>query len=317
MDLWFLLQGSLILAVLFVNGWTDAPNAIASAVGSGAFSMKKGVLLAAGMNLLGGALSLLMGKTVANTVSALGAFPQGELGIRALCACLAAVVLWAVAAWFFGIPTSESHGLMAALLGASFALGAKEISLLALEKVFLGLLFSVFLGFLGGFAFSKRFQNAKRSPIFWKKGQGAAAALMAFAHGLQDTPKFAALFALSPAQDLSLGATLLCSAIMGLGTLCGGGRIVRKVGSEMVKISPKEGFAADLAGSLSLLLSTLQGMPVSTTHAKTCAMMGASLAGKNGSLDKGVASSLLLAWVLTFPLCAALAFLLTRLFLLF
>lgn len=304
-------------AVLFVNGWTDAPNAIASAVGSGAFSMKKGVLLAAGMNLLGGLFSLLLGKTVASTICALGAFPEGTLSEGALCACLAAVVLWAVAAWFFGIPTSESHGLMAALLGASFALCAKELSLLALGKVFLGLLFSIFFGFLGGFAFSARFQKSERSPAFWKKGQGVAAALMAFAHGLQDTPKFAALFSLSRAQPLSLGATLLCSGMMGLGTLCGGGRIVRKVGSRMVKISPKEGFAADLAGSLSLLLSTLQGMPVSTTHAKTCAMMGAAMSKKDGSIDPKVVSSMFWAWGLTFPLCATLSFLLTHLFLLF
>ena len=100
-----------------------------------------------------------------------------------------------------------------------------------------------------------------------------------------------------------------------MGTLCGGGRIIRKVGSEMVDIQPKEGFAADLAGTVSLLLSTLQGLPVSTTHAKTCALMGAAMGGREGTVDGKVVRSMFLAWILTFPACGLLAFLLTKLFL--
>jgi RNase P protein component len=122
LNLWNVIQTWAVLGVLFVNGWTDAPNAIASAIGSGAFSMKKGVWLATLMNLLGGIAALSMGQQVAKTMGALGNFPADTRGTAAVSACLLAVVVWAVAAWFFGIPTSESHGLMAALMGGALRL---------------------------------------------------------------------------------------------------------------------------------------------------------------------------------------------------
>lgn len=315
MNLWNIIQTWAVLGVLFVNGWTDAPNAIASAIGSGAFSMKKGVWLATLMNLLGGIAALSMGQQVAKTMGALGNFPADTRGTAAVSACLLAVVIWAVAAWVFGIPTSESHGLMAALMGGALALNAGGISTVALLKVLVGLVFSVVFGFLGGWAISAYFQKRTPSPAFWKKGQRVAAAFMAFAHGLQDTPKFAALLVVG-GEAIPSATMVLCSAVMGMGTLCGGGRIIRKVGNELVQLSPKEGFAADLAGAASLLLSTLQGLPVSTTHAKTCAMMGAALGHPQGTVDGAIARSMALAWLLTFPACGLLAFFFTKLFLL-
>ena len=309
----------LALGVLFVNGWTDAPNAIASAVASRALSMGKAAILATVMNILGGISSLYIGQKVAKTMEQLSAFPPDRRGELALLASLLTVVLWAVTAWYFGIPTSESHGLMAAVAGASLALGAGGFSLPALFKVLAGLIFSVGAGFLGGWCFAALFRRQTR-PRLWHRGQQIAAALMAFAHGLQDTPKLAALLFLGSTADQGntpLWGLLLCSGMMGLGTLCAGERIIRKVGEEMVQIEEREGFAADLAGGLSLVLSTLQGMPVSTTHAKTCAMMGAAMSKRNGSIDPKVVSSMFWAWGLTFPLSAALGFLLTRLFLLF
>ncbi len=306
-----------VLGVLFVNGWTDAPNAIAAGVSTGAMTMRQGVWMATGMNLLGGVAALVLGQGVAETVGELGAFSADGAGSAALAAVLVAVIVWAVAAWVFGIPTSESHGLMAAVMGGAMALGAGGISPWAVGKVAVGLVFSVSLGFLGGWILSFWFRRMAERPQLWLWGQRWAAALMAFAHGLQDTPKFAALLFLNQPGRLPLWGMLLCSGIMSLGTLCGGGRIIRKVGSEMVDIRPREGFAADLAGTLSLLLSTFQGLPVSTTHAKTCALMGAATGGTEAMVDKRVVRELFLAWILTFPACGLLAFLLTKLFLLF
>jgi PiT family inorganic phosphate transporter len=169
------------------------------------------------------------------------------------------------------------------------------------------------LGFLGGKLFGALFRRWKAGMRFWKRGQVAAAALMAFAHGLQDTPKFASVLLLANGgEQLAWGTMLFCSGVISLGTLLGGGRIVQTVGGQMVKMDPKEGFAADLSGAISLFLSTWQGLPVSTTHAKTCAMMGAA-----GQLDRRIAASMFAAWALTFPICGVLAFLLTKLFLLF
>lgn len=313
----------IVLGVLFVNGWTDAPNAIAAGISTGAMTMKQGVALATVMNLLGGSSALLLGQKVAETVGHLGTFSPDARGTCALAASLLAVILWAVAAWYFGIPTSESHGLMAGIMGGAFALGAGGVSLSAFLKIIVGLVFSVGFGFLGGWIFSKWFQRLPDRPRLWLNGQRFSAALMAFAHGLQDTPKFAAILFLSrslgnaTAAPLPLWGMILCSGVMGLGTLFGGGRIIRRVGSEMVHIDRKEGFAADLAGTLSLLLSTLQGLPVSTTHAKTCALMGAAMGKKEGFIDPKIARSMFLAWGLTFPACGLLSFLLTELFLLF
>jgi len=301
-----------VLGVLFVNGWTDAPNAIASAIGSGALSHRRGVILATVMNLLGGGASLFLGRQVARTVQGLGEFPPGDNGTLALAVALVTVILWAVAAWYFGLPTSESHGLMAALAGSALALGG-GLGIRALWKVLIGLVFSVGLGFLCGWALSAAFQHQKSRPGLWRRGQQLAAALMAFAHGLQDTPKFAALLFMDPAGGLPLWGLFLCSGIMGLGTLLGGGRIIQKVGSQMATLTPKEGFAADLAGGISLVLSTLQGLPVSTTHAKTCAMMGAAMGAPGSRVDKKVVGALFAAWGLTFPLCGLGAFFLTKL----
>ena len=312
------------LGVLFVNGWTDAPNAIAAGVSTGAMTMRQGVLLATVMNVLGGAAALTLGKKVAETVFFLGDFSKDYRGAAALAAALLAVILWAVFAWRFGIPTSESHGLMAGIMGAALALGGKGVSSVAFTKVLIGLVVSVGVGFLMGWTFSKWFQELKWKPRFWRRGQQLSAALMAFTHGLQDTPKFASILLLASTFwgqtqtfAMPLWMMLLCSGIMGLGTLLGGGRIILTGGSKMVHSEQKEGFAADLAGTLSLFLSTMQGLPVSTTHAKTCALMGASMGKPNGFIDRRIAGSMFAAWFLTFPACGLLAYLLTKLFLFF
>lgn len=298
------------LGVLFVNGWTDAPNAIASAIATNALSMRQGVLLAGVMNALGGIAALLIGQKVAQTVYFMGDFSAD--GGAALAAALAAVILWAVAAWRFGIPTSESHGLMASILGATVALGG-AVSMVAVWRMVSGLVLSVSLGFLGGRFFGYALGKLRAPQRFWQGGQVVSAGLMAFAHGLQDTPKFASVLLLSQGLQgefkLPLWLMLLCSGVISLGTLLGGGRIIRKVGGAMVQMDLRSGFAADLAGTFSLLLSTLQGLPVSTTHAKTCAMMGAA-----GKVDWKIAASMFAAWVLTFPACFFLSFLLARLF---
>lgn len=311
------------LGVLFVNGWTDAPNAIASGVTTGAMTLRQGILLAAAMNLLGGCATLLLGKQVAEAIYALGAFTPGYRGSAALAAAMLSVILWAIVAWRYGIPTSESHALMAGLMGSALALGDGGVSYWALGKVLVGLVLSIGIGFLGGWVFSARFQRCTFSPKVWRAGQWGSAALMAFAHGAQDTPKFASILILGMSLwggtqgfQLPLWMLLLCSGTIGLGTLLGGGRIIRTVGSKMVRIEQKEGFAADLAGSLSLLLSTLQGLPVSTTHVKTTALMGASLGRSDGYVDRRIALSMFGAWALTFPVCGLLSYLLTSLLLL-
>lgn len=310
------------LGVLFVNGWTDAPNAIASGISTRAFSLRQGILLASAMNLLGAASTLLLGQRVAKTIFDLGQFPLGAQGSMALAAAMFSVILWAILAWRFGIPTSESHALMAGLMGAALALRSGGISLVALFRILLGMVVSSSGGFLGGWLLEKVFSRLNGSPAFWRGGQILAAALMAFAHGLQDAPKFASILILGNSLwggaqgfSLPLWTLLLAGLFMSLGTLLGGGRIIQKVGSEMVQIDQKEGFSADLAGTASLLFSSLGGMPVSTTHVKTCALMGAAMGKGAEYIDQKIALSMAAAWLLTFPACSLLGFFLSKIFL--
>ena len=310
------------LGVLFVNGWTDAPNAIAAGVSTGAFSLRRGILLATVMNILGACATLFLGRRVAETIYDLGRFPANASGSLALGAAMLAVILWAILAWRFGIPTSESHALMAGLMGAALAIGAGGISLVALFRVLLGMILSSAAGILGGWILAKAFSRLSPAPSLWRRGQILSAMLMAFAHGLQDAPKFASILILGATLwggaarfSLPLWMLILAGLFMGLGTLLGGGRIIQKVGREMVEIDQREGFAADLAGTLSLLLSSLQGMPVSTTHVKTCALMGAAMGKGADHIDSRIALSMGIAWLLTFPACGAIGFLLTKIFL--
>ena len=210
------------------------------------------------------------------------------------------------------------HGNLGGVNGAEWA------------KVIYGLAFSVILGFALGFFFTKALQkickNAdyRRANAFFDKGQVAAAAGTAFMHGAQDGQKFMGVFLLgialcggdtrAAATEIPLWLMILCSAVMGLGTSIGGMKIIKAVGMDMVKIEKYQGFAADISATAGLLACSLLGMPVSTTHAKTTAIMGAGAAKRRKSVNFSVAKEMLLTWVLTFPGCGAIGYLVTKLF---
>lgn len=319
-----LLACGMVLAVIWVNGWTDAAGAIATVVSSGALGERPAVVLAALCNLLGVGVMTALCPTVAQTMQELVDFgPRPSAALTALAAALFAVLLWATVCWVFGLPTSESHGLIAGLTGAALALGQglSALNPAPWAKAALGLAFSSLAGLVGGFLCARlagRLPFREGSPFF-RRAQIFGAAAMAFFHGAQDGQKFLALFLLA----LSLGnpgfsgaaplwLLVLCACLMGLGTACGGGRIIRTVGVQMVQLSPSQGFGADLAGAVCLLFSCLWGLPVSTTHVKTVAMMGAGSAAGRGEVDKSTVRELFLAWGLTFPACLLLGYLAAR-----
>ncbi|WP_253290785.1 inorganic phosphate transporter [Pseudoflavonifractor sp. MSJ-37] len=313
----------LALSVLMVNGWTDAPNAIAAAVASGALPFRRAVLLAAAGDLAGSLCAALWCPAVARTVRGsvdLGRDPT--LAYVSLCAALAAVSLWAVLAWTRGLPTSESHALLAGLAGASLAGpgGWDALRPGPWCRVLAGLSLSLLLGAWGGRKAGRLLRRHPWPEQAYRLAQIPGAAAMAFLHGAQDGQKLLAIFLLGTALsqgrwggEASVPAWLavLCAAVMALGTLLGGRRIVEKLGGELIPLSPAAGTAADLGGGAVLLLCTLLGLPVSTTHTKAAAILGAGQAF-GGRADRSVVRSLLLAWGLTFPCCGLLAFLLAR-----
>lgn len=326
----------LTIGVIFVNGWTDAPNAIATCVSTRCIKVDAAILMAAVCNFLGVLLMSVWNPKVAMTIKNMVNFEgDNEKALIALCAAMAAIVIWAVGAWYFGIPTSESHALIAGLSGAAIALqgGLSGINLLEWRKVIYGLGISTLFGFGAGYLICKlltilcRKCDRRHADSFFTKGQIAGGAAMAFVHGAQDGQKFLGVLLLGlflvNGQDTTAGAVLpvwmmlLCSVVMGVGTSIGGKKIIKSVGMDMVKLKKYQGFSADIGATLGILFSTIFGIPVSTTHMKTTSIMGVGAVKRMSAINYKVVLDMVLTWVLTFPGCGLIGYLMAKLMLLF
>lgn len=322
----------LVLGVILVNGWTDAPNAIATCVSTRAIRPKSAIIMAALFNFLGVLVMTMFNSSVAVTIMSMVDFGTNyKFALVALCAALFAIVVWATAAWAFGIPTSESHALIAGVTGAAIALqGGDGIIWGAWNKVLYGLVLSTVLGFGLGYLITKiialvcKNLDRRKTSVVFSKAQVLGGATMAFMHGAQDGQKFMGVFLLGAflakgqAYDaksvIPIWLMILCSAVMALGTSIGGYKIIKTVGMGMVKLSTYEGFAADLTATISLFLATNYGIPVSTTHTKTTAIMGVGASKRLSNVNWGVVKEMVFAWVLTFPGCGLLGYLMSYLF---
>ena len=328
---------TLTLGVILVNGWTDAPNAIATCVVTRCMSPRAAILMAAVFNFLGVFLMTLLNATVAETITKMVDFgSNADEAIIALSAALFAIVLWATIAWVFGIPTSESHALIAGLTGSAIALHGTFDAVNGGEwvKVVYGIGISVGLGFGLGWLVCKavtllfRKANRPKTEPFFRGAQIVGAASMAFMHGAQDGQKFMGVILLcvymsqgqglpkdiNIAQDY-MWLMVLCSVVMAAGTAMGGKKIIKSVGMDMVKLEKYQGFSADIAAALSLLICSVFSLPVSTTHAKTTSIMGVGAVKRVSAINFGVVKEMVLTWVLTFPGCGLVGFLMTKLFL--
>lgn len=323
----------LTLGVILVNGWTDAPNAIATCVVTRCMSPGAAVLMAALFNFLGVFVMTLVNATVAETITKMVNFgSDSNDAIIALSAALFAIVLWASLAWVFGIPTSESHALIAGLTGSAIALHSSLEGVNGNEwvKVVYGIGISVALGFGLGWGVcklvTKIFYNADRPKTepFFRAAQIVGAASMAFMHGAQDGQKFMGVVllcvymskgeALPQNIHIPIWLMILCSVVMAAGTAMGGKKIIKSVGMDMVKLEKYQGFSADIAAALSLLFCSVFSLPVSTTHAKTTSIMGVGAVKRISAINFGVVKEMVLTWVLTFPGCGLIGFLMTKLF---
>lgn len=323
----------LTLGVVLVNGWTDAPNAIATCVSTRSLSPRVAILMAAVFNFFGVLVMALFNAKVAETIYNMVDFGgDSHEALIALCAALFAIVLWATAAWWFGIPTSESHSLIAGVSGAAIALqgGISGINGSEWIKVIYGLILSLVMGFVSGFVVVKlieficRSLNRRKTYSFFKGAQIVGGAGMAFMHGAQDGLKFIGVFLLgmylangqssTGAMAIPIWLIVLCSVVMALGTSIGGYRIIKSVGMDMVKMDTYQGFSADLVGVACLLFASVYGLPVSTTHTKTTAIMGIGAAKRITSVNWGVVKDMMMAWVFTFPGCGLIGYLMAMLF---
>lgn len=328
-----LITALLTLGVIFVNGWTDAPNAIATCITTRCLNARTAILISAAFNFLGVLIMTRINSSVASTISNMVDFGGNtQQALIALCAALVSIVVYSVGASLFGIPTSESHSLIAGLSGAAIAIqnGIGGINMGEWVKVIYGLFMSLLLGFLCGWVICKLLtvicanMNRHKTNRFFQGAEIFGAAAMSFMHGAQDGQKFIGVLLLGVAfcngQSSVSGAVIpiwlmvVCSIVMGVGTSVGGEKIIKSVGMDMVHLEKYQGFAADLSAAACLLLSSLFGIPVSTTHTKTSAIMGVGAVKRLSAINFGVVKDMMLTWVFTFPGCGLISFAMAKLF---
>lgn len=330
-----LLIAILNIGVIIVNGATDAPNAIATAVSTRAMRSRSAIIMAAICNFVGLVVITMISSAIAHTIFSMVDFGgDSHKALIALMAAMVAIIVWGVAAWRFGIPTSQSHSLIAGLTGAAIALigSFDAINWNEWIKVIYGILLSTLMGFGLAWIFyqviKRLFANANRqnANAFFRWAQVFTGAGVALMHGAQDGQKFMSIFMLaimmaagmgteSRSFELPMWLMLICALSMGVGTAVGGEKIIKNVGMDMVKLETFQGFAASFSTLISLVIATFGGLPVSTTHTNTTAIMGVGAAKNPKSVKWSIAIDMVKTWILTFPGCGLLGFLCAKLFL--
>jgi PiT family inorganic phosphate transporter len=309
----------LVLAAEFVNGWTDAPNAIATVVSTRVLSPLQAVTMAAALNIIG---ALVTGTAVATTIGA-GIVKPEAIGLHTVASAMVAIVIWSTVAWRWGLPTSETHALVAGLAGAGIATAGPSVLLWeGWKKVLIGLGLATVIGFVLGFIVMviiyHLFSRASYTSVktIFGRLQILSSAFMAFSHGSNDGQKFMGAFALAlflggmlPQVQVPIWVVLLCGAFMGVGTGFGGWRIIRTMGFKLTKLEPVNGFAAETSAGLAITLASFLGIPLSTTHTINTAIMGVGATKRFSAVRWGVTREIALAWLLTFPICGILGFL--------
>ena len=322
-DTFAFLVFTFITILLFeaVNGWTDAPNAVATVVSTRVLPPLVAVSMAAVLNLVGA----LSGTAVATTIgSGLVDLDQG-LTLGTAAAAAIAVVIWSGTAAYFGLPTSESHGIVSGLAGAAVATAGFDVILWrGWEKVFFGVGSAVFFGFFGAFLlmigvlwlFQRTSPNAVRR--IFGPAQVVSSAFMAWSHGTADGQKAIGVMAMALAIyndtpssefEVPLWVILLGAGVLGLSTMLGGWRIIKTLGMRITHLETHQGFCAEAAAATTLTITARLGIPLSTTHTIGSAIMGVGATRRRTAVRWGTAYSIVLAWVLTFPACFALGYL--------
>jgi len=309
----------IVLAVAFdyINGFHDTANAIATSVATRALHPRHAILMATAFNFIGA----FAGTAVAKTIGA-GLVDEATTTQAVVAAALVGAITWNLITWWFGLPSSSSHALIGGLLGATIiAAGAGALKVDGLvNKVLVPMVSSPLIGFAGAFllmlALYWIFRNAKRKPMarMFRRLQVISAGYMAFSHGSNDAQKTMGIITLAlfaagaiPTIDVPFWVIVVSASALSLGTAVGGWRIMRTMGHRVVQLEPVHGFAAETTAATVLIGTAYLGMPVSTTHVISSAIMGVGSARGPKGVRWGVARRILLAWFITIPAAGVVA----------
>ena len=320
----------IVLALVFdyINGFHDAANSIATIVSTKVLTPFRAVLWAAAFNFVAFFIAkYFSGFGIANTVSK--AVLENYITLPIIFSGIIAAIIWNLSTWWLGIPSSSSHTLIGGFAGAAIAasgfvaiksdVSIKSASFIILAPL-IGMLISILLTILILYIFKK--VNPHKANNWFKKLQLVSSGLFSIGHGLNDSQKVmgiiaAALFAAYHKNGLDVGihdikqipdwVAFACFTAIALGTMSGGWRIIKTMGSRITKVTPLEGVAAETAGALTLYITEILKIPVSTTHTITGSIIGVGAVKRLSAVRWGVTRSLLIAWILTIPVSAALA----------
>ena len=309
------------IALLFEisNGWNDSANAIATVVSTRVLTPLQAVLLAAGMNVAGAFLSTAVARTIGK-----GIVNPSDITQTVVAAALLSGFVWNGVMTLFGLPVSASHALIGGIIGAGVAHlgGYEQLNLSGLTKIFTALLTSPFIGIVFGYLFMKLiirvFCNVSPGIINRHFGrlQIVSAGFMALSHGMNDAQKVMGVITLAlvsggfiTSVEVPSWVIIICALAMGFGTAIGGWRVIKTLGHQMLKLQPVHGFAAETAATAIIVGASSLGLPVSTTHVITTSIMGVGATKRLTAVRWGVARKIMLAWIFTLPMTAAVAWL--------
>ena len=309
---------ALALAFDFLNGFHDSANSIATVVSTRVLSPRYAVMWAAFFNFVA---FLFFGLHVANTIGQ-GIIDVAIVNNMVIFSALVGACAWNIITWYLGLPTSSSHALIGGMIGAALVqAGAKALVWSGIAKTVAFIFIAPIAGLLLGLGFGialywlfRKSTPAKVDHIF-RKGQMISAALYSLGHGGNDAQKTMGIITvllfsaglLGTSFHIPLWVVLACQAAIALGTMFGGWRIVKTMGQKVAKIKPVDGFCAESGAAISLFISTALGVPVSTTHTITGAIMGVGSVRRLSAVRWGVARRIIWAWILTIPCSAAIS----------
>lgn len=305
------------LAFDYINGFHDTANAIATCVSTRALTVKSAIFMAAILNFAGAMVSTKVAATIGK-----GIVDKDNVTQMVVLAGILGAIIWDIITWYYGLPSSSSHAIIGGLIGAVMAhAGSSALHWAGLKKIVLALLISPVIGTVIGFIFMViiYWSFRHKAPSGLNKGfrrlQIVSAAFMAFSHGTADAQKSMGVitmallsYGLIPSFDVPTWVKIACAVSMGIGTAAGGWRIIKTVGHDFVKLQPVHGFCVETASAGVILGAASIGMPVSTTHVITSTILGVGLSKRISAVNWGVAQRIVIAWILTIPASAIVAY---------